>query len=58
MQGILEGMVAIIVLLVLLQALFPEILAAIVATSLTALFLGILIIAFGVVIWLFMNLNQ
>lgn len=58
MRGIIEGMVGIIVLLLMLQILFPEILAQLVSTALTAVFVVILLFGVGVGVWLLTNLGN
>jgi len=51
MKGILEGMVGIIVLILMLTALFPEVIKQIVDTVLAGLFVGFALLVIGVAIW-------
>ena len=55
MREIIEGTFAIIVLLLLFQALFPQVLAEIVTTAKLAIFVGITAVIIGGAVWLFFN---
>lgn len=55
MKGIIEAFLGIIVCVLLLQALFPGVLAQIVKTTLTALFVGVLVLVVGFGIWIAIN---
>lgn len=52
MKGLLEGMVVIIVFIAMIHALFPQTLERIVSTTVSALFLSIVLLVVGGGIWL------
>jgi len=52
MKGLMEGMVAIIISILLLQAIFPKLLEQIISTTLFAIFVSIVILIVGGAVWL------